>query len=701
MYFYRVALRMVFLFLVCATGCATPSIMATRSVQLGDLHSNQNNYEQAARHYEDYLKVTPQLGVYRNTEMEAEVRRKLAQCYSMQNRYDRSAVHLQEALRLDSAINNNTLGVIEDHRALGMLQAWRGNYRLALHYLNRAIALNEGMQGSAKTIKKESILGTYLAISQVKMALGDFEDAEQMALKAEALLAATPGNEDAAMEIALLRGIIHREKGDLESAVKLITKSRKLAGKNLISPTRQLQAMAQVWLMRGEYEEALRNQLEALKYARKSGVIPQIISALLRLGDIYNTLGDRKKAEQSYLEAMRMHANTSGTKDSKLTIARPGSEDLTKSLEFYESQGARTGAALAALKLGRFMMKKSEYDSAQGLLEKAEEYFTLTQSTEGQADVQLALGRLYIMKRRYTLASESLNKALKLTRQPALKWKIWFHIGKVYEESGQTDTALAAYQKSITIIEALRGAFKTEELKSAFVSDKVVVYDSYIHLLLGELAQDSDKEIFEEAFAMNERARARGFLDMLGNQKIGGAVSLQNEETTRREQQLRIKIRQLNQKIQGTTQRSLLTELSRELHRTQQEYQDLLLEIKLHHPDYSDLISVDPPPLAEIQKKLDAKSLIMEYWVGEKQITVWLVSHKGLEIRSLRVTRSDLKRQLNLFRNSIGIHSTEHIIESLQGLYQLLIRPFEADLEPYEHLIVIPHGGLHFLPLAR
>ena len=50
------------------SACTTPAIIATRSVQEGDRMNNANRYDEAIANYEQYLKVSAQLGIHRNPQ---------------------------------------------------------------------------------------------------------------------------------------------------------------------------------------------------------------------------------------------------------------------------------------------------------------------------------------------------------------------------------------------------------------------------------------------------------------------------------------------------------------------------------------------------------------------------------------------------------------------------------------------------------
>ena len=133
---------------VLCLSCTTPAIVATQTIQKGDAANNQNRYEEAIKHYEVYIKLSPQLGMYRNPSMEASVYRKLAYAYSTQGKYTQSVRYLNNALAIDSTISTNALEVIEDFRDLGKVHAYMGEYKEALRYLDRSLKLNKDMATS-------------------------------------------------------------------------------------------------------------------------------------------------------------------------------------------------------------------------------------------------------------------------------------------------------------------------------------------------------------------------------------------------------------------------------------------------------------------------------------------------------------------------------------------------------------------------
>ena len=135
-------------------------------------------------------------------------------------------------------------------------------------------------------------------------------------------------------------------------------------------------------------------------------------------------------------------------------------------------------------------------------------------------------------------ASTILAEARTNTRQPETLWQLEFLMGRIEEAAGKNKQAIEAYKRSIAIIEEIRGNITIDELKSSYVNDKIKVYDRLINLLM----QENDSQ---GAFDYSERARARAFLDLIGNTKVNVHRN-EDQALAIEEQDLRLQILSLS-----------------------------------------------------------------------------------------------------------------------------------------------------------
>ncbi|MEX2232125.1 MAG: CHAT domain-containing protein [Cyclobacteriaceae bacterium] len=681
-----------------AVACTTPAIIATQSIQQGDRMNNENRYEEAIRHYEEYLKVSPQLGLYRNPSQEADVSRKLAHAYSTQGKYRESFSYLKKALAIDSTISANTLEVIDDYRELGVVKAYMGDYPEAMRYLNKSLSRNEGMDKSAKDIKKTSLADTYLSLAQVHLTLGNFKDADDFGRKALAIYANIPDETAGLIECNLLLGIVHRDRGNLEEAIKNLTASEEISRQQALNTARQHQALGEVYFLQGESEKGIRHKMLAIGQAEKSQIKPQMVMMYMRMGDAYQKLGDPVKAEYFYQKAISIKLNMDADTLGFIPSANMRFADAQKAYHYYSKSGATMGTALVSLRLGELRAQNTHLDSALIMFSTAYEAFKKAGSNEGMAKADLEMAKIYSRKKNYSLATKHLAKAEALTVQPDLAWQIKLRKGAIEESIGLFDSAYQSYKKAIVIIDNMRGNISIEEFKTLFANAKVEVYDRLILLLLNNKINGlTAEQSVREAFGYNEQSRSRTFLDMLGNKKIE-PKDIADTALLEKEQLLRLKIQQLakQQNVSDDVQTERL--IAEELERTYREFDHVISSIKLNNPAYSTVINVEPPAIGDIQQSLDASTAIVEYWMSDESLIIWVLTKDEISSKTVPVNKKDLQRLLKGCRNGISFQDINMTQKSLKQLHELLISPIKEKISGYKNLVIIPHRSLHFLP---
>lgn len=663
--------------------------------------NNANRYPEAIRYYQQYLEQAPHLGLYRNPLKEAEVCRKLAHAYSTQGQYKSAEDYLRLALAKDSSQRDNTLNLVEDYRQMGMVNAFQGDYFAAREYLMRALETGEGMASSIRDIQKTSFADTELALGQVCLTTGDFETCGIRTRSALELYRRTAGEEVGTLEALLILGILERERGQLDQAIKLIGESRDLAVKSGLNTVRQDQAIAEAYFQRGDWEEGLRQYLNALKQAELVRIKPQVVMANIRVGDAYQRLGDDKTARQYYDKAFRLQQEMQEDTAAMSPTLKMRLGSVNQAYEEFSRSGSQAGAAVAALRVAEMLIAREKFDSADLMLGKARSYFAAVGSREGTARTEFLAGKNLAGWGRPKEAMQKFRYARRASSQADMAWRCWFEQGRVQEQMAMPDSARYAYRQSISIIESVRGGLSLDEFKSTFSATSAAVYDQSIRLLLRRRDQWktlSADSAMREAFDLGERARSRTFLDMLGNRRIH-PKSTADQALMEEEQHVRLKIRQLSKELaQSNREPAYLVKVSAELQDLEERHISLLQQLKLGNPAYSGMIPVAPASLREIQRMLDDKTLLLEYWVSPEFLVVWAVEKKSLQVYITPVTESQLHREVSLARRYIAAQVEREGTTSMKFLYTQLLKPVAQKLASPRNLVIIPHKGLHFLP---
>jgi len=678
--------------------CKTPAVIATQTIQQADEYNNQKKYNEAIVFYEKYIQIAPGLGVYRNPSMEADVYRKLAHAYSARSKYDSSLYYLQKALKIDSVSGSNPLNIIEDYRKIGLTYGYKGDYINSIKFLKQSLELNAGMGKSFKEVKRFSIGDTYLSLAQVNFVIGNFKEAEEVG-KAISIYKKIENEYSGLLESYLLLGKIWIEQGEIKEGLNFIENSIQIAENNNVNTARHYQAIGSAYLLESKYEEALKSRVEALKKAEESKIIPQITWMNVKVGDVYSYIGDDKKAESYYKSAL---LNISGTKEEILAVSpslQMSLGDVQQAFDFYLKSGSLMGTALASLRLGEINEKTKKTDQAEYYFNKSDSIFKIIGSDAGQAHAKLGLCRVFIDKDILGRAGSLISQINNPGKNPEIEWQLLFEKGRIFEKQKNINAAFLEYCKSIEIIEKIRGDLSIEEFRSAYMTDKMHVYERLIILLI----ENSESGVFidlkqspvETAFYYSERARSRSFLDILGNNKINAKQS-SDTMLLAKEFKLRLQIQKVTKEIEiSKISENGPGELEKHLEFLNEDYIKTLDLIKLSNSDYNSLISVEPSRLCEIQELLAEKNAIIEYWLGKEKSVIWVITNKTIIAKILNTGADKIKESVSDCRALIKTNKNKLL---LAELYNTLISPIESEINGYESLYIIPHRSLHFLP---
>jgi CHAT domain-containing protein/Tfp pilus assembly protein PilF len=677
--------------------CMTPSILVTREQNRGDVLFNQHSYPEAIDHYKQMIDASKKLGIYRNLAMESDVFRKIADGYEMMGSYESAMINIHQAMILDS-LDKNLMNRIEDLRHQGKIFIYMGSYYNGIVSLEKSLALSEGMDQSLKNVQKLSIADTYLALGQLYAVMGRSENAMKFAEKALSIFRQA-GDTRGEMESYLTIGTVYSDQGDILSARSFTERSLKIAEESGMGTSRHNQLLASVSASLGEYENALRFQEKSLNEAVRYGIMGQIIWATIGLGDIYSEIGDLNRAEKYYdnaREAKDTLSMTAGSLEASLGL-RLG--DVIGANRYFSSEGSLTGKGISLFRLAEIMMKRERSDSAIVFLDQAGQSFAAAGNIQGLSNVQVLKGKLLIDDGNPVRAKQMLDSALKVSEFPETVWQAYYQMGRMYEFLNQDDKAIESYRNSISVIEKMRGNLTIDEFKSAFFNNKREVYDRLINILLR-----NNKPL--EAFQYSEQARARAFYDILANKKIDFRGSLPGDLVSL-EQEKRIEMQNLYKLLQrgdaGTTEtegsrNADLNQIRSALAQTQAEYEDIIQKIKLNNPAYAEMVTAQPVNLADLQSRLDAKTAVLAYWISEKELILWFITHSGVVSKTVDIDNVNLAGIIEKARRSIQSNAPDETTVELSRLYQLLLAPVESNLASFSNLVIIPNGALHFLP---
>ncbi len=389
-------------------------------------------------------------------------------------------------------------------------------------------------------------------------------------------------------------------------------------------------------------------------------------------------------------------------------------EDLYSALDYsmvaLESARERNNQhseAVALNALGNIYLDLKKYHAALHHFEAASVLADKVQESEVLMELLNNAGTCRLELADYQTAEEYFNKALEIGDQIGkgrVLWEPLFHLGECYEKSGRRQQALACYKNSIDAIDHIRSQILSEAYKVGFGRGKGQVYESMLGLLCRSFAdktKDESAASADEIFLTAEKAKARAFLDSLG--ELGSdlrrrlPLPLQKRERELSGQIAAIIGQMSNRDLPRTTKH----ELDAALDQAEEEYLRLAARMRTEAPEVADILSPLPIGLAEARELLpDDRSAILEYFLGEKGSYIFLVTKTDFGLFSLP-PRREIETSLSAYFKLLSDPPKgkwEGGPASKRLLREILQPALQSLPGTVEHLLIIPDGCLCYLP---
>jgi CHAT domain-containing protein len=440
---------------------------------------------------------------------------------------------------------------------------------------------------------------------------------------------------------------------------------------------------ATVYLALNLLAEAAAAATEAIAHFRRSEQRYELAQSLYTLALIQLRQGDRNAAVQALAETDELFTAL----DNRLWLRRTVLGRAALLLDDENPAGARMLLApLVPEETGeadRLMAVEAQLLLARAGLALADEAGTA--AALDQAEGQLtALGGLY----------------------PHLRQQATYLRGQLARRRGDWGEARRLYYAAIAQIEESRAALPVEEIRTAFLNDKMAVYAELVVALLDDPAA-GDAEVVA-AFDVIERARSRALLEhLLAALPPAPAITPAPEGGEARADGLRRQLHWLYNRLLGDgdgASRSALPELTEAIRHTEQALRTLAWQ--------QDALpaAVQPVTLADLQSLLEADEHAVVYFLAGAEWMAFVVDRTNVRVHRRLGTAEGVDAALAELRFQLGrveigeAYLSRHmprlqrsVEDALHRLHQLLWEPLAAGLTG-EKTLVIPFGALHLAP---
>lgn len=622
------------------------------------------------------------------------------------------------ALALRVRLRALPIQVAESRNALGLV-AWRdgrlGDARRLLELATTGYREARDARGIAKTSNN---------LGHIAVEYGRFGEAKER-FGLTRTTGKALGDARIAGRAATNLGMVEVLSGDPTLAVSLLAEARALA-EQAADPVNEENALGQLALARaalGEPGRALATADSALAVARRHGMRESEASDLLVVATLETLAGVPNRAIEHYAAARALYDSldlpveaATVLRHESLVRASRGAytqarSDVERALARHLGSDAKLEAFEDLIALVHLDIDGAALGSAAKALGEAERLAAGLDGSHVRVALDLARARLRDARHEPAAALAALRDItgdLETADAQSALDADWLRT-RSYAALGQLDSAVAAGQRAAAAIERVGSTMTSLTLRVGYRTERHrILADVVLTLLRAGSA--------EAAFRIAEGSRGEALRTDLARVRatIGEATrTLTIGMAAERERLLR-EIDALVEKLADIEQRpraergaewsSTSGDLTRRIREARARYEALVLrqsedaDVDPRHT----LLSATPVSAAVLRGALRPAEALVEYFATRDTLIAFVLTRARLRALTIPGRRDDLDRRVRLVRGLIGNPSGSDASDALAALEAMLIAPVVASgaLESATHLLLIPHGGLSYLPFA-
>jgi len=528
-------------------------------------------------------------------------------------------------------------------------------------------------------------------------------------------------------EVKCLRqlSLTHWEKQDTESFLLLNKRALEIA-QELKDQREQAKSLINIglyYLKLNDYSRALNSYSDAMDFSRniqnkedESLCLKNISLILMHFGIFERSLDYLQAAydiDQNLgnTDIFSQNMNNLGETFRNLGLILSNKADLHKALRYFAGAldtAKRNGDEKAELRalnnIGNIHLDLENYETALNYLRPALRVAEQVQDGEALIKILTNMGICSLKTGNHGEAQRYFQNALERGDQIGagkILWEPLFYLGQCHENMKDYKQALACYRNSIAAIDHIRGQILSDFYKVGFGKNKIRIYESLISLLYRLNKNDLAREGAKEIFSVVEKAKARAFLETLGELKNDFRSRL-NLPLKKKESEISGSISSLLQEMsQGDLSRSRMAELQNALKQSEDEYLRLISRMRTEAPEVADVVSPLPVGVEQVQEwLLDEKTAILEYFLGDSQSFLFSMTKKELAIFPLP-PRNEIEKSINAYTKLLSDPPRgkwKGLLAAKRLSQDLLFSALETLPESIERLVIIPDGLLYYLP---
>ncbi len=644
------------------------SLTARAVLEIGNNHFDLDDYDKSLEYFQKSLKLREEA---QDKDGIASSLRHIAKVHSARGNFTLALDYLQRAIaNLDEIKNKNiAAGVLIE---LAITENAVGRYSSSLTHSKQALEIYE------KTDHKYGILSSSLNIASNYIRLNDFDLALEVAVKALAF--AEQLNSKPYIAVALnLMGSCYFEKGNFSKAFQYLQKSLQAQKEinNLSGIADAVGNIGLIYFQQRNFEVAIRYYSDSLAIETMLGRKNEAALMLVRICTAYNRMNDYKRAFESCVKAVTL------------------SEETQSDTAIAQSHGT----------LGTLNMIQGRYAEAIKMFEKSISVFKKTEDKKKVSTVLANLSTAYLLNNNPREALRYAEESMEYSRQVGkheLTWAVIEGYAKVLSALNRNDEARKSYLESIEALEALRNDAAGSDIQQVnFLEYRGYPYQGLVELMIKENKPD-------EALIYAERMKSRLLLEMLQRNRVNVTKMMttqeREEERTLKNEIININSQIYKESISEKPNPKRIEELNSQLQKARINQQNFEAKLYTTHPNLktergqTELFKIEQAS-ALLQ---DNQTALIEYFFSQKSVYVFVLTKdsngkSNVKVHKLNSSEVEIETLTEKYREQLASRNAL-FKENSTKLYEMLIKPLEAELKGKTKLVIVPDGVLWELP---
>lgn len=384
--------------------------------------------------------------------------------------------------------------------------------------------------------------------------------------------------------------------------------------------------------------------------------------------------------------------------------------------------------------LGRALYARARYPEAIAAYNQAIQRIA-TADSQLAASVYNNLGTALSLVDDEAGAIDAYRQATTLNPAPAqyvnltralIRTEQWNELIAVYREFEQELAKIETIPVGTSVIDSLNivapPSLKDYTDRARNFAEKQDYYAFYIQQLMNpalpaDLMLEPGISPQERALEISERARSRALLESLilseAFQITDPQLKQQKEALEKQGKQLTERFNRLNAAQNRdpadlnvrpvADSENVRLQIAQEIQTLRQQYKAVIDQIRVQNPRYGELDPLTPTTVPEIQGLLDDDTLLLEYWLGDQNSYLWIISEDGIKWYELP-ERKQIERAATDFYNyliSPGSNASDSGLQDGFKLTQMILGPAIADRSlRNKRLLIAADGKLQSIPFS-